>query len=100
MIYGFSQRTRENDIKKCLSKNQSDMKPLLLNNIEDDTTNLQTEIHRQYVRQKRLVIIGVPNNINERQFINELSNKLGLGIEDNDILKTFRIKPKNTYYSL
>ena len=47
------------------------------------------------MRRKCLVIIGVPNNIRERQFVSELSNKLGLGIEDNDILKTFRIKARN-----
>ena len=80
--------------KESLSKNPSDPNLLLLKNIEDPT-NLQTEIHKQYARRKRLVIIGAPTNINERQFVSELSNKLGLGIKEKDILKTFRIKARN-----
>ena len=60
-----------------------------------DVSPLDGENHRQYVRRKRVVFIGVPMGMSDMNFINGLSRLLKLDIDESKILKTFRIKARN-----
>ena len=50
---------------------------------------------KNYLRRKRLVFIGVPKEMDDKTFINELSEELNLGLEESSIKKTFRIKARS-----
>ena len=52
-------------------------------------------VGKNYIRKKRLVFIGVPKDMDDKTFIKELSEELNLGIDENRVIKTFRIKAKN-----
>ena len=53
------------------------------------------ELQRRHLRKKRLVIFGAPNDFDDKKFVQELSNELQLGIDVQNIKKTFRIQTRN-----
>ena len=52
-------------------------------------------VREKYIRKKRLVFIGVPKDMDDETFIEELSGELNLGLDRSAIKKTFRIKARN-----
>ena len=52
-------------------------------------------VRDKYIRNKRLVFIGVPKDMDDKTFIEELSGELNLGLDKSAIKKTFRIKARN-----
>ena len=61
----------------------------------EDISVCPNPVGKNHIRKKRLVFIGVPKNMDDKTFIKELSEELNLGIDENRIIKTFRIKAKN-----
>ena len=55
----------------------------------------ERELHSQYIRRKRVVFIGVPEGMDDIDFITDLSKELKLDLDRNKIVKTFRINARN-----
>ena len=52
-------------------------------------------VPKKYIRRKRLVCIGVPREMDDTTFMQEISQELNLVLDENTIKKTFRINAKN-----
>ena len=63
--------------------------------IVENSAEMNNEFREQNARRKRMVIIGVPKDSDDKQFVIELSAALNLGIDETKIKKTFRINAKN-----
>ena len=55
----------------------------------------EREYQNQYNRKNRVVIIGVPKEVSDDDFIMELNKELKLDLDKNKIIKMFRINAKN-----
>ena len=59
------------------------------------TEKLPVRVLPNNTRKMRLVCIGVPKHMDDRMFIQELSEELNLRLDNCKIKKTFRIQAKN-----
>ena len=99
------------DIKKCSVNSESldkqineyesnvlsetNSQAISLQNEFNDDLLLERERYNRFKRRNRVVFIGVPKDMNDTDFINELSNELNLDIDASKITKTFQIKARN-----
>ena len=60
-----------------------------------DDIFLERERYRRFKRRNRVVFIGVPKDMSDTDFINELSRELNLDIDASKITNTFKIKARN-----
>ena len=58
--------------------------------IEENSVDMNNEFREQNARRKRMVIIGVPKDSDDKQFVNELSAALNLGIDETKIKKNIQ----------
>ena len=59
------------------------------------TEKLPVRVLPNHTRRMRLVCIGVPKHMDDRTFIQEISEELNLELDNSKIKKTFRIQAKN-----
>ena len=64
-------------------------------NISQSHKMSERELQNQYIRRNRVVFIGVPEEMDDIEFITELSRELKLDFDRNKIVKTFRINARN-----
>ena len=64
-------------------------------NTTNRNRNRETEFHNRYKRRNRVVFIGIPNEVDDIDFIIDLAKELKFNINKTDILKTFRINARN-----
>ena len=88
----------ESQIKDYESKTDSsfhDLNSSFHEDIAESSEVSDFEIQRRHKRRNRLVIFGAPKDLDEKNYVQELSEALQLEIGVQNIKKTFRIKTRN-----
>ena len=61
-------------------------------NSSETSENVEAELHRRFIRRKRLVFLGVPKELNDKNFIQEILDELVPNLAHNvKVNKTFRL---------
>ena len=91
----------ENRINDGAVQNDNPIRPTYLKEAgkpmssSEFTEKLPARVVLNHTRRMRLVCIGVPKHMDDRTFIQELSEELNLDLDNSKIKKTFRIQAKN-----
>ena len=101
IITVFIQRVslKREDMDQHISETNEKLRELenkvLSVNISQSHKLSERELQNQYIRRNRVVFIGVPEEMDDIDFITELSRELKLDFDRNKIVKTFRINARN-----
>ena len=61
-------------------------------NSSETSENVEAELHRRFIRRKRVVFLGVPKELNDKNFIQEILDELVPNLAHNvKVNKTFRL---------
>ena len=89
---------RLQEINKQIAANNESLQVNLNENIQNSSTDIKADIRDTYKRRNRIVLFNLPDNNNDEQSVQVLTNELGL--RNIKVKKTFRIKSRSQSNSI
>ena len=81
---------------ETLEKNDTNNDNQMTKRLKDLELEMKAENYQRHIRRKRIIISNIPTDVqNDKDFVIEFANAVGVAIEETDIRTTFRIKRKD-----